>query len=96
MARFRVFADAWGKTPVSRLASSGLTIEAQSYTGKVVVELHAQNIPGSGSYDHVNISYREHEGTGPKTPVLIYDGPMAGIPEAFTGLDFEAALEVLK
>jgi hypothetical protein len=81
MARFRVWADAWGKEPVSRLATSGLTVEAQSGTGKIVVELHAQSIPGSGSYDHVTITYKQHEGTGPKTPVTIYDGPMAGITQ---------------
>jgi ribosomal protein L35AE/L33A len=72
MARFRGTVSA-GRGVASRLghAKQGLTTEAQSYSGKVVVHLYDHN-----GEDYARIRLEPHKGTG--TVRVLYDGPVSG------------------
>ena len=70
MARYRGTVNG-GRGGASRLghAKGGLTVEAQSWQGKVVVTLYAV-----GNDDYVTVSLAAHNGIGVQR--LIYDGPV--------------------
>lgn len=63
----------------SRLGSkqSGLTVEAQSWQGKVVVYLTHDDVTGK---DMAFVTLEQHHNAGQRQKV-VYHGPVAGMPE---------------
>lgn len=63
----------------SRLGSknSGLTVEAQSWEGKVRVELYRLETAGSHGQDWCDVTLAPHHGSGKH--VTLYSGPVSGV-----------------
>jgi len=74
MARYRGTLRGQRKSiPASRLghAETGLEVEAQSWQGKVHVELYAL-----GDLDYAIITLAQHDGEGVFPTVVVYHGPV--------------------
>lgn len=76
MAHFRGLVQG-ARQAETRLGSknSGLTVEAQSWQGKVVVRLYHEN-----GEDRAHVSLAPHGGQG--ISHTLYDGPVSGAPYA--------------
>jgi hypothetical protein len=63
---------------VSRLGhkNSGMTVEAQSWEGKVVVRLYRLETAGPDGQDWAEVTLGRHHGAG--TDVVLYHGPVGG------------------
>ena len=75
MAHFRGTLSADGKAEVSRFGRkvTGLRVEAQSWQGKVVVELYHNEQTGT---DMAHVHLRPHKDKG--TDFELYHGPVGG------------------
>lgn len=73
MAHFRVVLRGNKKDDAVRhaTAENGAVVEAQSYSGKVVVTLYRKNMT-----DYARIYIAEHLGEGIRPAIKIYEGPI--------------------
>lgn len=77
MAHFRgTLQGAHGEASRLGTKSSGLTVEAQSWQGKVVVTLTERD-----GVDYATVHLTQHLGCGAFPLVVLYDGPVSGAPE---------------
>jgi hypothetical protein len=79
MAHFRgILRGAHGEASRLGTANSGMTVEAQSWEGKVVVTLYRMNTVGTSGRDFARITLEDHRGEGAVPPITLYDGPVSG------------------
>ena len=73
MAHFRVVLRGNKKDDAVRhaTAENGVVVEAQSFSGKVIVTLYHKN-----QSDYARIEIAEHMGVGVRPALVIYEGPI--------------------
>ena len=80
MAHFRGLVEG-SRSSETRLGTkrSGMTVEAQSWQGKVVTYLYHNEDTGA---DMARVTLENHMGHGPAYPVTVYEGPVSAAEAA--------------